>query len=666
MNKPRLIRGFQWDLARQMERVDFLLRWIPKYADWGYDEMYLYLEDAFDYPSERGVGRKGALTPRQMATLTRAAARRGMKTIPIVPLMGHTMYLMKTSRLLRLAEKRDASGNPLQCGQICPLHPDTARLAERLLRDVAPYCTAGIVHVGLDESFEIGKCPKCQAEVKRVGLARHFANHVIRLHAIGRKLGLRLGMWADMLYYVPEAIPHLPKDIVAYDWYYYPFRRLPRVELYNFAEVDSTGRLRDAGLEVYGCPNNGPFNKEPITPFADRLRNVLSWWQHARQKNAQGLLMTSWSPTRTSPELNTLVDAAAASLWLDPGVEDPRKMLERGLRRMWGLKRPSATGLFAAAEKHQYSGYYRWQTYDNWRALANGDSITPFRREERHFRNLVDRTRVVRTSIPFETSLVIRHYLAQKDLFLRAGSEHIFQARLLVARGDPQLAQAGLCQVRQDAADLLATNRQALRATRILWRRSRSAKEANPSEQMLLNDQRRLAELQVFVARALKDPGLTRQANPLTGRWQLVFWVRNFEPALQGAVVQVPDENGLWKTIHSVWSLEFTAEAGNPKADFRRHHTVAFDWDERELLQLRLAVRGFGRLEIYDLRLINGDRMRVPRRISRGGGTVEHLEALRRRNLPGAILGIRAPRKDFPPIDWGANQGWVDVEFAPV
>jgi len=674
MNQERLVRGFQWDIARQMENVDFMLSMIPKYAAWGYDEIYLYVEDAFDYPSVPGVGRKGALTPQEMKTITHTAEQHGMKLIPIVPLMGHTAYLMKTPQLMQLAEKHDESGNPLQCGQICPLHAETPKLAGKLLRDVAPYCTAGIVHVGLDESFEIGTCPKCRAEVKRIGLARHFVNHILRIHEECRKLGLRMGMWGDMLYYMLDAIPLLPKDIVVYDWYYYPFKQLPKVELYNFAEVDLTGLLTDAGIDVYGCPNNGPFNKEPITPFIDRLENVISWWRYCHRKKTKGILITSWSPNRTSPELNTLVDAAAASLWLNPGETDPKKMLEQGVNRAWGSRKPSVAKLIEKVEKYQYCGYYRWQTYDNWRALANGDPVTPFRREEKHFRGLVDRAETGQTSVPFKNILNIRHYIAQKDLFLSENSARIFHARQCIARifrarqnlARSQRTSALTClqKIQTAAGELLTANRKALKSTRLVWRRSRSITEKNPTEEMLHADQRKLVELGRFLEQAKKDLSLLWQANPLTGQWQLLFRVRTTEPALQGTVVQVPDEKG-WKNIHSVWSLEFIAEAGNAKADFNRHHSVSIEWDGIKALELRLAVRGFGRLEIYDLCLTNGVQTLTPQQLVHGGGAIKNLEAIIRQDEPHAVFGNRAPRVGFPPIDWTANQCWVDVNFTP-
>ena len=56
MTTSNFTKAYHWDLARQIERPDFLLKWIPRYADWGYDQVYLYLEDAFDSPSVPGIG----------------------------------------------------------------------------------------------------------------------------------------------------------------------------------------------------------------------------------------------------------------------------------------------------------------------------------------------------------------------------------------------------------------------------------------------------------------------------------------------------------------------------------------------------------------------------------------------------------------------------------
>ena len=150
------VRAFQWDLARQVERLDFLLKLLPRYAEWGYQELYLHLEDAVEYPSLPAVARVDAYTYKQMTRLVNAATAAGIRVVPIVNLLGHTQYLIKAPGLRDLNERRDTAGRPLPRGQICPLHPRTTEIAEKLLRDMAPFCTAWKMHVGLDESFHLG------------------------------------------------------------------------------------------------------------------------------------------------------------------------------------------------------------------------------------------------------------------------------------------------------------------------------------------------------------------------------------------------------------------------------------------------------------------------------------------------------------------------------
>lgn len=64
-----MIRAFQWDLARQVERLDWLLAQLHKYSKCGYNELHLHFEDAVDYPSLPRVARRDAYSWRQFQRL---------------------------------------------------------------------------------------------------------------------------------------------------------------------------------------------------------------------------------------------------------------------------------------------------------------------------------------------------------------------------------------------------------------------------------------------------------------------------------------------------------------------------------------------------------------------------------------------------------------------
>jgi hypothetical protein len=607
-----MIRSFQWDLARQVERLDWLLKQLPKYADWGYNEVHLHLEDAVEYPSLPAVARRDAYTTKQFAKLVETASRVGIKVVPIVNLLGHTQYLIKTAALRDLNELRSPDGAPLGQGQICPLHPRTMDVAEKLLRDMKPFCTAGKVHVGLDESFHLGKCPRCRAEIEAEGRGSHFARYVGRLNALAGGLGLQIGMWADMFYFIPEAIPLLPSGITAYEWYYHAFKRHPRVELFNFAEVDITTALRKQAVGVYGCPMNGAFRYEPLPHFGDRLNNIIAWWRHHQRIGAEGFLVSSWEPYRLAVELTTAVDAAAASLWLEPEITEPAKMLERGFQRLFGKKGKPAAKLALQCDRFPFGGYPRWEINERWDTLSSRESLRTYRREESFFRKLSAKTAAVKTPIALRSSIEFRHYLAERDLFVR-------QLRRGV-KSDIDFAQA---------------LRRGRRSARTMWNQTRDKHVISPNERIVDSDSKRFG-------------AYLRHKHTELG-WQLCYRVWNFAPSAQLVGVEQQEADGSWKTIQSCHTIEFQTRAATPRSDIVREHAAPVTWDGDRLNppRLRLFCRGMGAVKIGAIELVSLKTCYVPRGPRSGWRT----------------LGRKAPKRGWPDFDGAANTGEIELAF---
>ena len=536
-----MLRAFQWDLARQVERLDHLLALLPRYAAWGYQRLYLHLEDAVDYPSLPGVARADAYAWSDLEKLVATAGSHGIQTVPIANLLGHTQYLIKHPDWRDLNELRDpATGAPLPVGQICPLHPRTPELVARLFADLAPLCTAGEIHAGLDESFHLGKHPLSRTEVAEVGLAAHFARHVTRLHVAASRHGLRLGLWADMLALLPEAIPLLPTHagLAAYDWYYHPFGRHPRLELRNFAEYDLAPALRAAGIDYWACPMNGAFRHESAPVWTDRLQNLAAWWRRAQATGAAGYLVTSWEPYRLSLPTTTLVDAAAATLWLDPATpDDPATLLAAGLRRhrapsplsatrpaktdfvtnsVTNLPAGSAAGVQsdvtrlvtksadpANASKHvlspaaarslarglfatdtlAFAGNSRWEINRDWAPVASRrESPAPHARAARRLERLAAFPALAgRDALLGFLAATARFqaYLAHREAFVRSAAAQIHRLRRLAAKAEsPRQADAFAAQLA--AATKACTGfavrlRAARGAARTMWIASRPA-----------------------------------------------------------------------------------------------------------------------------------------------------------------------------------------------
>jgi hypothetical protein len=637
-----MIRAFQWDVARQVERLDVLLDLLPRYAEWGYHELYLHLEDAVHYPSLPGVGRDDAYTYEQLGELVLAAARAGIRVVPIANLLGHTQYLIRQTEWRDLNELRDERDRPLERGQICPLHPRLPEVAARLLQDLAPYCTAGKIHVGLDESFHLGRCPRCRAEVERIGLGAHFAGHVGRLRDLAHEHGLQLGIWADMLYFVPEAIPLLPRGIAAYDWYYYPFAGAPRVEFFNFAPRDLQPALRRREIDYYGCPMNGAFRSEPLPVFGDRLANIRSWWQRCQAVGAAGMLVTSWESYRLALETTTVVDAAAAGLWLDPEPHDATSLLAGGLaRRYRPAKARELARTLLAADEHAFTGYARWEINDRWDAAAGTEEgLAAYEAESRFFDRAT--SGALRWPAAFAASLAFRRYLAQRDVFVRQAARNVFRLRRRLARQPAGARDGGeevsglLTEMRRDAAAFASDLRAGRRAARAMWVRTRDPGARGQNERILEADEERLRSWVAWLRRAARRRAETiRQATPVCGAWQLQFVVHNPAPAAQLVVVEQQDANGRWSELARRFTIEFRAAAARPVTKIRHEFTVPVAGPDA---RLRIAVRGVGQVAISHAALTDG----VVTRRSRD------FHAKR-------MLGKKAPSRGLPTPEWERN-----------
>jgi len=455
-----------------------------------------------------------------------------------------------------------------------------------------------------------------------------------------------MGMWADMLALLPAAIPLLPTGIIAYDWYYYPFSRLPRVELHNYAECDLAAPLAAQGIEYWGCAMNGAFRHEPMPVFGERLGNARDWWRRCAEVNAGGFLMTSWEPSRLAVELSTVVDAAAATLWTDPGADDATSLLTRGFERVFGHAQARELARAALrADEHAFTGYARWEINERWDGAATRDGKARYQKERSYFRRLS--ARGASRPAAFQATMEFRRYLAERDTFVRGAASRILNLRRRLARrgtGDPSVRR-GLTVLGEEARDFAGSIRQGARAARAMWQLTRDPQRTGPNEALVVRDRERLTALSLWIRRAVRSPAKVVEPSPVCGRWQLRFEVRLRAPALQKVVLERRDADGRWTATHSRFTIEFRAAGARAESDIRREFSAPVP--DRST-PLRIGVRGVGQVEISRIELTDGATILHPRLPN-----------------PHARHRIGAPpqRTGFPILDWETNTGEIVLEF---
>lgn len=161
----------------------------------------------------------------------------GLALVPEVQSLAHVQYI--TYAHPDIAEKeettmnvdmREADATPSSFYEhsYCPSNPKSYEIIYDIIDEIVEVSEPdGYVHMGHDEVYQIGLCPKCREKDK----STLFADHVIAMHDYLAQKGLKMMMWSDMLHPAPitkydthREIDRLPRDIIMMDfiWYFHP------------------------------------------------------------------------------------------------------------------------------------------------------------------------------------------------------------------------------------------------------------------------------------------------------------------------------------------------------------------------------------------------------------------------------------------------------------
>ena len=102
-----------------------------------------------------------------------------------------------------------------------PSNPATLELLSELYAELLPLFTSDKIHVGADETWDLGKGHNREACATR-GLHAVYLDFLRRLRDLARKHGRTAHYWGDMVWnHFPERVPELDRDMVMVDWGYY-------------------------------------------------------------------------------------------------------------------------------------------------------------------------------------------------------------------------------------------------------------------------------------------------------------------------------------------------------------------------------------------------------------------------------------------------------------
>src|SRR5690606_34631180 len=157
-------RAVHYDTKHHQDTREYVEGFIRDLAKYKINLLVWEWEDKFAYPSHPEIGAPGAFTMQEMQEITRYAQNYHVQIVPLVQGLGHVSFILKWPQYAHLREI------PASNWEFDPLNEGSYELLFDLWAD-AMEATPGsrYIHIGSDETFELGKGPTTREKAKEIG-----------------------------------------------------------------------------------------------------------------------------------------------------------------------------------------------------------------------------------------------------------------------------------------------------------------------------------------------------------------------------------------------------------------------------------------------------------------------------------------------------------------
>ncbi len=218
-DRPRLpLRGLQLMVEKIYQfNEEQILSLIRSAARHKLNALLIEFGDRFPFEApHEAVASPSALTRQQLRRIVDEARDLGLEIIPLVQCIGHLEWLLQHEEYADLREENEARA------QFCPLNERAVTVWGELTEQVVESIGGGErVHVGGDETRQLGVCPKCAARVAEAGKGRLYADHVNRVCEWLDQRGMAPIIWDDILCAHPETMGYLHEAAQVMYWDYW-------------------------------------------------------------------------------------------------------------------------------------------------------------------------------------------------------------------------------------------------------------------------------------------------------------------------------------------------------------------------------------------------------------------------------------------------------------
>ena len=213
------------------------------------------------------------ITREAAKSLAACCKKSGIRLIPEFQCLGHQSWAEQTFPLLTVYPELDVTpgffpnNDSIYCREWDPTNPKVYEIVFPLLDEIIEAFDADAIHVGMDETFLIGRDES--ETTKGMDPGELFARAVNDLHShlVGKR-GVEMLLWGDRLIdglKYPQygeweaavngtatAIDMIPKDLIICDWHYEQMETFPSIPMFlekGFRVLPSSWRDVDAAKQ---------------------------------------------------------------------------------------------------------------------------------------------------------------------------------------------------------------------------------------------------------------------------------------------------------------------------------------------------------------------------------------------------------------------------------
>ncbi len=314
------IRAAHYDTKHHQDNREFVEEFIRDLSRYKINMLIWEWEDKFEYPSHPEIGAPGAFTMKEMQELTLYAKKYHIQIVPLVQGLGHVSFILKWPQFAHLREL------PASNFEFCPLKEGTYKLLFDLWQDaIRATPGSGYVHIGSDETYELGKCAACkkkEEEIGRSGLYHLFLGKAARYvqHAGREAMAWEAPMgWAKGRLQVYDKDMKQQQPVV-------PQKKLILTESYDYETPDLkyARQAKSLGYPVYAYDPNPGIEQLFLPYFFSKdgkgdtlkgcLENSYDFLRSTMGKNVfDGVIRTSWDDSGLPMEAWMLSFATTAA-----------------------------------------------------------------------------------------------------------------------------------------------------------------------------------------------------------------------------------------------------------------------------------------------------------------------------------------------------------------